>query len=220
MAASSVAEAADRGRCVVLLTGRKRSGKDTVAEHLCKHYGFEASLSLAEPVKLVAREIVRSVFDVDIPAEEFSNNRKEEPVYDAYGEGFLYVAGQKLTPRWAAQWVGQTLGREIIGPAVWIHALMERLVGYNRAVVTDARYRNEIDFFTRELPKLGYTVIVVKTVDTSFVRPIDPALDHPSERDADSNPCDIELRRDIRTTTRSQFLTQFDEAAKRFGVFA
>lgn len=193
-------------RCCVLLTGRKRSGKDTVGGYLLRHAGFEACLALADSVKRVARQVVLDAYGVDVPIEDFTRDGvKEEPI------GALRLAGRALTPRWAAQWVGQSLGRDLIGDEVWIRALLGRVLSHERVVITDARYRNEIEFFRRELGARGYRVVVIKTVDTGFVRPADPADDHPSEREADTNPCDLELRRNTHLVSREDFECMIEE---------
>lgn len=198
-------------RVVVLVTGRKRTGKDTLGRHLVERHGFQTTLALADTVKRVAREILLGAYGEDVPIENFTlDDVKEREV----GPG-LWLAGQPLTPRWAAQWVGQTLGREIIGDEVWIRALATQVLQYDRVVITDARYRNEIEWFRRELPKHGYRVVVVKTVDTGFVRPEEgasPIPEHPSEREADTNPCDVVIARNMRVTSNEAFLRLADSA--------
>lgn len=200
-------------RVVVLVTGRKRSGKDTLGRHLVERYGFQATLALADAVKRVAREIILGAYGEDVPLENFTlGDVKEQEV----GPG-LWLAGQPLTPRWAAQWVGQTLGRDLISSNVWIQALFSKILEYDRVVITDARYRNEIEWFREELPKHGYRVVVVKTVDTGFARPAEgasPMTEHPSEREADTNPCDVVISRNMGVTSHESFLCLADSALR------
>ena len=39
---------------IIGLSGKKRSGKDTVAEYLCAHYGF-INYGFGDPIKEIAR---------------------------------------------------------------------------------------------------------------------------------------------------------------------
>ncbi len=114
---------------VIGLTGLKRSGKDTVARHLCEHHGFLA-FSWADPIKAMLRTM-------GVPEEHLTGERKEELVPG------LGVSGRHLMQTLGTEW-----GRDLISRDLWVFALqhsqafqgaMER----SPVVIPDCRFANE-----------------------------------------------------------------------------
>lgn len=110
------------------LTGRKQSGKSTVAG-LLKAHGF-IEHSFADPI----RAFVGHILDMT-PAE--LEAAKEMPI------GFL----GGVTPRQMMQTIGTEWGRQTIHPELWVRSLqlrVEPLVATGqRIVISDIRFDNE-----------------------------------------------------------------------------
>lgn len=126
------------------LSGKARSGKDTVANILGAHFGF-TRLAFADPVKLAAQQI----FGLS-HAQTWDDTLKNEvvPYWD-------------MTPRQMFQKLGTDATHPIFGQDVW----MKRwFLGYdmikdtNDIVVTDARF----DLEARGIQNLGGKIIVIR----------------------------------------------------------
>jgi hypothetical protein len=113
------------------LTGYKRSGKTTVAEHLCDAHGFFHE-SFADPIRVAVADILGlSMRELEAA--------KETPI--AWLDG--------ATPRKMMQTLGTEWGREMIHSELWIRACQRRIqTAIDRGqsvVISDVRFRNEAD---------------------------------------------------------------------------
>lgn len=137
------------------LLGKKRSGKDTSADHLVKNHGF-IKMSFADPLK----EAVGILFGFS--DEQLYGNSKEE-IDPTWG----------ITPRLVFQWFGTEIFRTEISAILpniknnfWVEAFKVRylnLIKNNpnmKIVVADVRFQNEIDI----IHKLGGTIIKIDRV--------------------------------------------------------
>jgi hypothetical protein len=112
---------------IIGLTGRKHSGKTTVAEHLEAEHGF-VRLAFADPLKRACAEI----FGLDV-AQLADPTYKATPLPEWDG----------LTPRQILQWTGTELFRERFHelatwtddePRVWVRACVNRIEEYRTAL--------------------------------------------------------------------------------------
>jgi len=134
------------------IAGRARTGKDSLAGHLCRHHGYER-IAFADPL--------RSGLDaMGIPWESLSHpGQKDAPI------PWLGVSGRYLM---------QSLGDwgRTANPNYWICLLARRidrmvqLDGHTHIVVTDVRYENEADWI-REHGQLWH----LRRPDAGRVRP-------------------------------------------------
>jgi len=115
------------------MTGRKRSGKDTVGAYLRMEHGF-AQESFAKPLK----EAVRYIYGWG--HEHLDGSLKE--VVDPYWQ---------TTPRAVLQFLGTEIGRQL-DPNIWVKSLQRRLESYYTGaggpfsfVITDVRFPNEAE---------------------------------------------------------------------------
>jgi hypothetical protein len=113
------------------MTGRKRSGKDTVGAYLRMEHGF-AQESFAKPLK----EAVRYIYGWG--HEHLDGSLKE--VVDPYWQ---------TTPRAVLQFLGTEIGRQL-DANIWVKSLQRRLEsiqtgsgGPTSFVITDVRFPNE-----------------------------------------------------------------------------
>lgn len=131
---------------IIGLVGRKGSGKDTLAYHLCDFYGYE-QLSLAGPLK----ESIGLLFNLS--NEQIHDTKQKEIVDKRYG----------LTPRRLFQVFGTEIFREkiydyypeLIGNIpqgeFWLFNINERIKelskkGKKKIVITDVRFLNEAQY--------------------------------------------------------------------------
>lgn len=154
------------------MTGRKRSGKDTVGAYLRMEHGFAVE-SFACPLK----EAVRYIYGWD--HRHVDGDLKE--VFDPYWQ---------TTPRAVLQTFGTEIGRQL-DPEVWVKSLKRRLESHQAGpggpfsfVITDVRFPNEAD--------------VVKALGGEIWRVVRPALGertdlHASETGMDDYVVDREL---------------------------
>ena len=145
-------------KSIIAICGYKRSGKDTLANHLLEHYGFKRK-SFADPVK----EIAGIIFG--FTAEQLNGDDKDK---------FVSVLGGEwdITPREAFRFIGTDIGQykmndllPNIGRKLWCYSVFNEydLKPY-RLVIPDLRFRHEFD----EIKKRdGYVIRVIKDGITS-----------------------------------------------------
>lgn len=123
---------------VIALSGKKGSGKDTVADMLQFYFKLYHDKEVekhafADPV----REIAGLVSGV---GESYFKHRdlKEQPIFDDPCD---------RSPRDYLRLVGQGL-KSTLGQDVWIHLLGSKVFAFQseNCIVTDVRFRNELDF--------------------------------------------------------------------------
>jgi predicted nucleic acid-binding Zn-ribbon protein len=129
---------------VIGITGRKRSGKDTVGKHLIDNYGF-VRVAYADALK-EACKIIFGFTDEQV----YGDDLKE--VVDEYWN---------YTPREILQKVGTELFREglpklcpMISNDIWLRSVDRQIQklrekGHTRFVITDVRFPNELDFIAK-----------------------------------------------------------------------
>jgi len=122
---------------IIGITGKARSGKDTLAEYLVEHHGF-LKLSFAEPIRRFVSDITgHSVEDLaDGPLKE---------------ENLGWI---DTTPRRLMQTVGTEWGRQMVDPDLWLKVAHRRIRDARRAgvpgiVISDVRFNNEAEFVRR-----------------------------------------------------------------------
>ncbi|WP_439426631.1 adenylate kinase [Stenotrophomonas sp. T8] len=120
---------------IIGITGRARSGKDTLAEFLVSDHGF-VKLSFAAPI----RAFVADITGLPVSAME-DGPLKEEPLD--------WLNGQ--TPRRLMQTVGTEWGREMIDRDLWVKVVAQKIRQARRdgaagVVVSDVRFDNEAQF--------------------------------------------------------------------------
>jgi hypothetical protein len=116
-------------KMIIGLTGRKRSGKSTIAQALV-HKGF-TEFSFAEPI----RTFTKILLGLDHAGLE---EAKEQPVK---------WLDSIVTPRYIMQTLGTEWGRQMIHPDIWIRYLTRRITAPANSdaniVISDIRFDNE-----------------------------------------------------------------------------
>lgn len=118
------------------IVGKAGAGKDSIADHLIKEYGFQ-KMSFAAPLK----SLVQDLFDM---TPDQLHTEQKENIDKRYG----------MTPRWLLQYLGTDVFRNLY-PEIWCdylvrayerlyrHAKEKRGTVMPRVVVSDVRFLNE-----------------------------------------------------------------------------
>lgn len=129
---------------IIGLTGHKQVGKDTIADYLCRTFGFK-KLAFANPLKNAAREVF------GFSDAQLYGDQKEviDPFWNVTPREVLQVVGTDLFRLTLPQFIPQ------IGNQIWTRTLerqlqQERLQNPRQSfVVTDVRYPNEAEVVHR-----------------------------------------------------------------------
>lgn len=111
---------------VVALGGMAGAGKDTVADYLVREHGYE-KVSFAAPI----RKFIASLMGLTLEEME---KVKEDP---------SSIGGR--SPRYMMQTLGTEWGRGMVADSIWEEALLKRLKGPGRFVVSDTRFPTELE---------------------------------------------------------------------------
>lgn len=159
---------------VIALCGLKRSGKDCVADAICREHGYE-KIKIAGGLK----EMLKVLF-------EFSDDQLETDLKDNLD------ARWGVTPRKIMQFMGtEVMQYEIqkilpgIGRNFWINRLVEGHIKRHpqqRFVISDLRFKHEYDGLQDFTPFL----IRVERDSSNATQ-----CTHPSETEHTSIPCDV-----------------------------
>jgi len=112
------------------ITGRARSGKDTLGSEFSQLAGFYP-MSFALPLKMA----LIAMFGWD---QRHINGELKEVVDPDFG----------ISPRVAMQTLGTEWARKHISPDIWVKVMKKRIAEspHPRIVITDVRFKNEADF--------------------------------------------------------------------------
>lgn len=121
---------------VIGLTGLAGAGKDTVADYLVEHYGFQ-KVAFADEMKRVLREM-NPIIGMDMYSPGRMIHLQE--ALERYGENA--VKQVYPTYRRYLQSFG-TEGIRSIDEAFWVNAAMRKITAKGNYVFTDVRFPNE-----------------------------------------------------------------------------
>lgn len=119
------------------LSGYARSGKDTVGKYLVDRHGF-TKFAFADALKEVAY-ILNPIVDI---TQEYEFIRLAEGV-DQIGWDETKKAPEV---RRILQVLGTECGREVLGENIWVDIISRKIWKYEKVVITDARFPNELAF--------------------------------------------------------------------------
>lgn len=168
---------------IVGILGKKRHGKDTIADYMVKHHGY-TRIAFADALK----DIVRYSFGF---SEEQLNGNLKETVDDFW----------KIKPRQVLQFVGTELFRDKMGELLpdvesnfWVFIVKKRIhdiLALNpeaKFVISDCRFENEVNF----VKEAGGNIIRVRRPAIQF----DDDSNHSSELYIDTLPFDFDIVND------------------------
>lgn len=145
-------------KTIILVSGKKRAGKDTVAQMIVEQLQGAYSisrLSFAEPMK----EILADTFDVELEdLEDFKNKPKEYPIvimHPELVESFeLSTDFRKLLQRFGTEAMKKQFGDD-----VWSELLYKKIHS-DITVVSDWRFKSELEFLKKQPDVKVFTVRV------------------------------------------------------------
>ncbi len=131
---------------IILLSGCKRCGKDTVANRLMERLPNSIKVAFADPL----REICSIAFGFNM--EHYGDDLKEVKV-EEWG----------MSPRDALIKVGTELFRKQIDPDIWVKATINRIKKSDAEYIfiTDARFHNELEMVKNAFPN-HYSFLVIR----------------------------------------------------------
>lgn len=138
---------------IIGLTGRARSGKDTVANIISDTYRYPA-IALADPIKQATYVMLEPFL------AHLKDDMQKEKTIPALG----------VSPREIWQTLGTEWGRQLINENIWLIIAKERIsmlekLGHEGAVITDVRFNNEAEM----VRDMGGTVYHVQRDDADEV---------------------------------------------------
>lgn len=161
---------------LIAFTGRKGSGKDTVAGMLSHKW---TNIKFADPIKAMCRQILRTQGLDEIMVEKYTEGElKETPS--------PYFNGK--TARYVQQTIGTEWGRDLISQSIWVDIAHRRCDITKSVVITDARFPNE-EIALKEWGATLIRIVRPSLVDNEF-------SDHPSEAYIDEMKVDHEIIND------------------------
>lgn len=128
---------------VILLSGKKGSGKDTSAGFIQSYLESKGktvlTLALADSLKYVCLDLHRFFYGSDLTIDSFYNSKDTQ--FDAL------CSGGPTTLRNIMQTVGTDIIRKHLGDDVFVDAVKNRILNtaYDFYIVTDCRFDNEIN---------------------------------------------------------------------------
>lgn len=155
-------------KIVIGMVGKAGSGKDTVGNYICEHYGF-VKMALADPLKASVKEM----FCLD-DFTVYDRAEREKPLPD-----FPDWSVRKLF-----QYIGTDLMRKQFDDALWVKLLNKRIKNseHSRIIVTDVRFPNEIVKINELAEKDNYHTTFIKVVRPGHVGHNVGIANHESEK--------------------------------------
>lgn len=146
---------------IVGLSGFIGSGKDTVADIICKRYNFNRE-SFADNLKNCLSTIFN--WDRTLLEGKTENSRKWRETVDQWWASRLNI--ENFTPRYAMQHFGTDVCRNHFYDEIWIASLEKKILeNDNSVVISDARFLNEL----RSIKRMGgYTIRIKRDNDPDW----------------------------------------------------
>jgi hypothetical protein len=131
------------------ICGFKSSGKDTIADYLVSRYGFK-KLSFACALK----DILSIIFGW--PRDKLEGITKEDRLWRENVDTWwaTELSMPHLTPRLALQHFGTEIFRNNWHPDIWTKIIENQLTKYDKIIITDCRFPNEINLVKKYGGKL------------------------------------------------------------------
>jgi hypothetical protein len=148
---------------IILITGKKFSGKDTTAERLVENYRYKR-YAYADSLKNMAVKLVNEVLGGNCSISNFVDlDKKEKPIE-------LPLITKKITPREILQAFGTNFVREYLSDSYWVDYIVNEINTTNPryACITDYRFPNEFDEIVKNLSN-KYDIFRIKVKRNSII---------------------------------------------------
>ncbi len=126
---------------ILAVCGFEGSGKDTVSNIIVEKYGYKR-ISFAG----VLKDILAVLFDWDRELLEgiTDESREWRETVDEWWSKELNIPN--FTPRYAMQHIATDVLRKHFHTDIWLLAVKRKIMKMGKVIITDARFKNEIDF--------------------------------------------------------------------------
>lgn len=171
---------------VIALSGWKGSGKDTVAEYLVRAYNYK-QLSFAARLK----DVVASTYKV--PREDLDNPAKKELPLTSYPAILTDPFSEKVHSMLSAElqsgfWTPRALCilegsiKRSVHSNYWVQSVVDQILRDSidsKFVISDMRYKSEVDTLSLMLPPVSLTTLRINRFDNVGTQdPSERNLDH------------------------------------------
>lgn len=125
---------------IIAICGLKRSGKDTIADTLCQHYGYE-KVKIATPLK----DALKILFQFTDAQVEGGEKDAIDPRWGVEPRRLMQFIGTEVM-QFQLQEVLPNLGRKF-----WIQRLIEEHISMNNKmiVIPDLRFKHEYELLSK-----------------------------------------------------------------------
>jgi hypothetical protein len=181
---------------IIGLSGYAQTGKDTVAEHIVKNYGF-ARVAFADPIREALYKLnpkVRLGESIGVSLAHAVDNM-----------GWEEVKKLSLDARELLQRLGTEVGRDMFGEDFWINKAMLKATEHKNVVISDTRYFNEAE----SIKKHGGILIRINKPNTNEVN------NHESEKNLNSYPFDYTI---VNSSTKQDLYKLIDKLLVNKGI--
>lgn len=187
---------------VLALVGRAGSGKDTVCALLRRRVADARRFAFADALKDACADLLDTLCGVHAARDLFDDrDAKERPFENAVGEPVRLFecttpasrTSILATPRLVAQRVGTDIMRRRLGTQVFSLAVVRRIrdSGTPLAIVTDARFPDEVDVLREELGAGNVVVMRIRRREVDAL-----PITHETERAMELIATDVEINND------------------------
>lgn len=179
---------------IIGLSGYAQSGKDTVAEHLIKYYGYKR-VAFADPIRQALYKL-----DPKIRIDEMVGASLSNAVDHMGWEEVKRLSGDA---RELLQRMGTEVGREMFGQDFWVDQAFRGVSKFNDVVLTDVRFPNEYR--------------AIKSRDGIIIRIVKPGTSavnlHASETALDNHSFDATI---VNDGSKEELYKKVDEVIKEY----
>jgi hypothetical protein len=152
-------------RQAIVFIGAAGAGKDTAADAVLREFRDARNLKFAATLK----DICSLTFGWDRDGLDYDLDYKESEAFYPDGSPCMVKGGEVQTRRQILQALGTDVFRQQINEDVWLQAALARVIAaekedrhdeLNLWVVTDARFKNEIDFLRANFDRVRVVRLV------------------------------------------------------------
>lgn len=199
---------------IIAISGKKQSGKNTVSDMIADILDKKRDIEIEEgSFAKILKEFLAKIIGVDsgmFEDEQFKTKSLGEE-FDIVDKSKIEskVLYSNITPRFLMEYVGTELIRKQWNKNIWVYGLLNKYKEIRRKynfdnkqlvfVVSDLRFRNELEIFKREERNL-YTIRVVRN-EVAQESKSESETDLDNYKDWDyviyNNGTEIDLRKEV-----------------------
>jgi hypothetical protein len=140
---------------MILITGKKHSGKSTLSKYISTNYPNTITYSLADKLKQITFELLR-LFNINISSiDDLYNENKEK--YRKY-----------------LQTIGTEIFQSNFGKDFWCEQVLnqiQELPNHYNIIIDDIRFQHEIDFFKKHFDNCKVIQIINERIVSNDIHP-------------------------------------------------